>query len=253
MYPEGSTFNSSSVEAVTPRPASAEREVSGTQLDETSQPVQQASEYVQDQLSWVSSLRDDQNVQPGSTTLTLTPRKSMTNSPENTYVQTLLPGNLSYHSGPSPASGVGDDCVVGSVSSGGPVIDVAIAKWFGLLACDANLENSGFLNAEDEIQYDLNALERQTEQALGTSLTTQRSGQIHQVPGRGEESVRRPSLYPNDETLSQAGAAVLEDKPWQSSETLPLTGHEYFFFENFVKRVSHWVLLLIRLRIPSLN
>lgn len=247
LYSPDFKANSSSTESVTPGPGSTERGVSHLQSFGTSQPVSEVSEYVQDHMAWVSNLRDEQNVPREHTTLALTPSQSVTNSPENTYVQNILAGNLSYHSGPSPNSV--DDGVAGSVASSGPVIDVAIAKWFGLLAGDADLDNNGFSHAEGEASYDLNALEIPTEQTFSRLPATERTDQISQDPARAREPVRRASLYPNDKIIVQVGAAVQENKPWQSSDTLVLLTHENPIFENFVKRVAPWVRLLTRLRL----
>jgi Fungal Zn(2)-Cys(6) binuclear cluster domain len=251
IYSQGFITNSSSTESVTPRPASPERAVSHTQPYEASQPVQQVSKYVQDHMAWVSNLQDEQNVRAGNTALALTPSQSITNSPENTYIQNTLPRNLSYHSGPSPNSA--DDGVAGSVASSGPVLDVAIAKWFELLAGDADLENNGFLNAEGEVSYDLNALETPNEQSFRRLPIMQPPVQIPQDLERGELSVCRTSLYSKGQIIGQAVAEVQENKPWQSSETLVLLGHENSIFENFVKRVAPWVRLLIRMKIQANN
>jgi hypothetical protein len=157
-------------------------------------------------------------------------RCSISHSPENSNTGALLRSNPSLHQALSPNSA--DHGAGGSVSSGDPLIDVAIAKWFELLAGDASFENLDFLENEGEIPYDVNGPESPTEQRIGKISSVRRAYQNAQDREREEFWTRR---------TRQPESSAQEHHPWQSVETLALLGHESYVFENFVKRVSTWV------------
>jgi len=239
VYSEKLQIQSGSTEAVTPQPASAEGETSEPPLTTTTQPVEQASQYVQTCTSWACGSQNQQNVHRGSPTTALSAKRSFTKSPEDTYAQPFLPDHLSYHSGHSPES----------VSSRGLMPEVAIAEWYLLLAGDASVEDSGFLPAEGANLYDTDAPQNPNAQNLRRISTALWEGENIQRLSREEEAVRRAGYTPRDDTAGQDGTTALENRTWQSSEPLILLDHENFIFQNFVKRVALWVKLLIKARI----
>lgn len=177
----------------------------------TSEALQRRSEEGADNRStWISSPIERR---AGGSTMALTPQDAITNSPDNAYVHTIVSGNLSYHSGPSPNST--DEYLVRSVSNNGAMIDVAISKWFGLLAGDAALEGVGFSQNSDGLPYSTNN--------VGAVIS----------PNRPEDSPMGGRHHFQDNSSDEA--------MWQSPVVLRLRDHEKFIFQNFVQRVSHWI------------
>ena len=143
-------------------------------------------------------------------------------------MHSILSGNLSYHSGPSPNSP--DEYAIRPVSSNGQMIDVAIAKWFGLLAGDAAREGIGFSQTPDGFSYNTNnmdAVVNSNGEGPNIDCNNVLQAQIDPIL-RGPEQNREAEVF-GDKT------------PWQSPEVLSLRDHEKFIFRNFVQRASHWI------------
>lgn len=148
-------------------------------------------------------------------------------------MQALLSGSFTYNQ-LSPSTS--DAQFPRSASSSGPIIDYAISKWFGLLAGDAELENGASINDQGQTTY-----------GLGSMLVPNGDGaadvSAEQYDAAAVYDSNVLGTYPGQGSIDGTNPRTLDSEAWQSRDVLKLHDREHFIFQNFVHRVSHWVLL----------
>ena len=123
----------------------------------------------------------------------------------------------------------------GTELSYGSVIDVATARWFGMLANDADIgtvdledysDSQGQPNAPGRILDAAETWSQDTEQPTTSNFHGGIGWEMRQNIGVDQQSHRRSTL---DITL------------WKSPQALALQHKEKHLFEVFVNRISHWL------------
>lgn len=122
-----------------------------------------------------------------------------------------------------------------SAESPGLTINIAAARWFGLLANDAARESpqlstlAGY--GDDFLSF---------EHAAGADITQcsslQRATQVLDY-----HSGNGASQSPTAPSVLNVIGTPLENRLWQAQEPIELIPQELFLFGNFVQRVSQWV------------
>lgn len=131
------------------------------------------------------------------------------------------------------AFGVSPDA--GTEFSYGSVIDVATARWFGMLANDAEMSTVN-LQEYSRVQSQPNAPERIID---STETWSQDTDQLLRSNFNGgiEWEMRR-----NVDVNQQGhGKSTLDIAMWKSPQALTLQDQEHHLFEIFVNRISHWL------------
>lgn len=169
----------------------------------SSEPIHQFLPETSDQEAWPGNLRDSPHPQTaGALTLDIL-RESSVASPEHAPLQVISPENCSSSGNTAFTQASPEDLTTRSVASSGQTLDTATARWFGLLAGDAQLE----------------------QQALpGPGYEPERDFGTHESPYAADLRQKSP-----------------EEQLWQAPEKLRLLPQEVFLFENFVDHISHWI------------
>lgn len=130
----------------------------------------------------------------------------------------------------------------GSTTSSSATISAATARWFGMLADDADFELDITLPAQlDDSSYS-NIQARTPDELISPLSTGYQPSHSATDPCTSATFEDAPSTEPT--TLGTdtivVGQALLEDV-WRSQFPITLHSHEQPLFENFVQRVSCWL------------
>lgn len=126
----------------------------------------------------------------------------------------------------------------GSITSPGPTINAAAVRWFDLLAHDAVRESPQIATIPG-FEHDLTFLDR-TEEATSVQTTPlERATRI--VDGQRPDDDGTTRSDPSPPGLTPVASNSYEEQLWKAPKQIQLLPREFFFFENFVRRVSQWV------------
>ena len=155
--------------------------------------------------------------------------------------QVLTPETLGGSSNRQALSIVsGDTSIIRPVSSQ-PAFNVAVAKWFDLLAGDASFDNEQAIFPEG--MENLSVPDSSYSPRFDITLMRPRSGSNNTSYGGDLLPTSNPHLVER-RTLNY-GTAALEKQKWQSSDAIELLPQERHLLRNFVQRISPWVLLFL--------
>ncbi|QKX59615.1 uncharacterized protein TRUGW13939_06752 [Talaromyces rugulosus] len=126
----------------------------------------------------------------------------------------------------------------GSVTSPGPTINAATVRWFDLLAHDAVRESPQAATIPG-LEHDWSFLDR-TEQADSAQTTPlERATRIVDGQRPDDDGTTRSDTSPPG--LTPVASNSYEEQLWKAPRQIQLLPKEFFFFENFVRRVSQWI------------
>lgn len=156
-------------------------------------------------------------------------------SPGAPYLQSLMLSSVSsqsIHAVSSPE----ELTSAARISKSDPLADAAIAKWFGLLAGDAELEGESTLIGFNG---------RQQIHGRTHTLSPHQSSNIYQhLAGGFSSTVSGPAMEPArtaSHRIPQSHPVSPDSHLWQSTAALTLRPQEVAIFNHFVTRISRWV------------
>ncbi|EXJ80574.1 hypothetical protein A1O1_08720 [Capronia coronata CBS 617.96] len=156
-------------------------------------------------------------------------------SPGAPYLQSLMQTSISSQSiyAVSSPEDIPTAC---HISKSGPLADAAIAKWFGLLAGDAEFEGEPApvsFNGRPHVQPDTRT----------SSLSELANAQSH-LRAEFPSSISGPALgaaRTASHRIPYSHPVPPDSHLWQSTAALTLRPHETKIFNHFVNRISRWI------------
>lgn len=124
-----------------------------------------------------------------------------------------------------------------ATSSATQPVGLATARWFGMLAGDAELETEIFPPPRTPAAEDFSLLGVHGSAAEVLDISPEQQSNIAFPISQSETEAQGPL---NAHTAEQ-GATFSEKALWRSPDILVLQPHEQFLFENFVNRISRWI------------
>ncbi|EXJ79820.1 hypothetical protein A1O3_08105 [Capronia epimyces CBS 606.96] len=156
-------------------------------------------------------------------------------SPGAPYFQSLMQSSISsqsIHAVSSPE----DLATASRISNSGPLADAAIAKWFGLLAGDAELEGG---------TPSISCNGNQPVRGRTHALAHHEACHVHPHLNGGFPSGLSASSLGASRTASHripySHPVPPDSHLWQSTSALTLRPHETAIFDHFVTRISRWI------------
>jgi hypothetical protein len=126
----------------------------------------------------------------------------------------------------------------GSVTSPGPTINAATVRWFDLLAHDAVRESPQVATIPG-FEHDWTFLDRTEEANSAQTTPLERATRIVDGQRPDDDGTTRSDTSPPG--LNPVASNSYEEQLWKAPSQIQLLPREFFFFENFVRRVSQWV------------